>query len=201
MDLATIRTTLRTCKSVENLGRLSLYKIHEAYVLLDYAHNPDALKAVGQFLKKWELGDALCVVGLPGDRSDELLKESARVLRDSFQNFILRDDENLRGRSPLEVPRLMETVIRETSKTAKIQLQPDCRAAMELAISQLQPGRFVVLFYDDLETTLASLRHYDPIPVEDWPFPPRTPEPLSSKAKICEPGQTPSRPSPPEVIR
>jgi len=197
VDLSSLRTSLRTFKAADNLGRLSLYKIHDSFVLLDYAHNPDALQAIGQFLKRWEIGETVCVVGLPGDRSDDLLQESARALRDSFQNFILRDDEDLRGRAPLEVPRMIEKIIREASKTAKIQFQPDCRAAVELAISQLKPGSFVVIFYDDLDSTLASLRHYDPVPVEDWPFKLRRTESQTSRPKVWKQGNPPS--SPPEA--
>ncbi|MEK7355583.1 MAG: cyanophycin synthetase, partial [Bdellovibrionota bacterium] len=76
---------LRSFRSnLHNFGRSNLYKVGQGYLMLDYGHNPDAIRAIGEMVSSWKMSSVTAVIGLPGDRSDELLSESARAMADGF---------------------------------------------------------------------------------------------------------------------
>jgi cyanophycin synthetase len=45
----------------------------------------------------WGKARAIAAVTLPGDRRDDLLRESARLVADGFDRVVLYEDADLRG--------------------------------------------------------------------------------------------------------
>jgi UDP-N-acetylmuramyl tripeptide synthase len=97
--------------SGDNPGRLQRWRLGDATVLLDYAHNPDGLAG---FLR---LATALrgegrlgLVLGQAGNRPDDDIRALARTAaRFAPARIVLKDiDGFLRGRAPGEVPDLLE---------------------------------------------------------------------------------------------
>jgi cyanophycin synthetase len=155
--------------SEENLGRLNFYKLAKGHVVLDYAHNPDALSAISELTKHWE-GKKTVLVGLPGDRADHLLKECAITLAQNFDHVIFRDDRNLRGRAPGEVPRMLANHIKVNVPRASCHIELDEQIAMNSVLPQLNDTDVVVILYDDLDLVMKHLRQFDPIPVANIPL-------------------------------
>ena len=177
VPLAQIGKGLASFRSyLHNTGRSNVYKVGQGYVLLDYGHNPDALSAIGAMIEKWGV-PALAVVGLPGDRSDELLKEGARAIGRSFRHVILRDDIDLRGRAPGEVPQLVAEILRNEFPGCRCEIVLDERAAVEQAVAGLGDDEVAVVFYDEFEETAAALRAFDPAPQDTLPFVPEPERP------------------------
>jgi cyanophycin synthetase len=155
--------------NADNLGRLNIYKVNEGHVILDYGHNPDAISAMGGFLSQWSGHRKIAVLGLPGDRADHLLRESAFRLMTSFDQVLIRDDEDLRGRVPREVPKIICKTIRSHDSDFSCEIKESERAAVEQALSQIQKEDIVVIFYENLESIMPILRQFDPTPVSDIP--------------------------------
>ncbi|HYP53924.1 MAG TPA: Mur ligase family protein, partial [Pyrinomonadaceae bacterium] len=64
----------------DNPGRFNLFRVASGgYVLMDYAHNPEALRAISQMVGRWQGYEVTGIVAAPGDRADELIKEGARA--------------------------------------------------------------------------------------------------------------------------
>ena len=141
-----------------NQGRGTLFRLGDVLVLVDYAHNPAAIAAVTALVHKvWGRSRAVLAATLPGDRRDDLLVESARVIAGGFDRVVVYSDEDPRGRLPGEVAALVSrefeagrpgvscTVVRRYDEAVK--------AALALAV----PGDVVLVLYEKLEPLLRLL--------------------------------------------
>jgi cyanophycin synthetase len=111
IDLENIRQGLRTFDSTffQSPGRLNVYDKHPFKVILDYAHNPAAVKMVCDVVDRYDIGGRkIVVLTMPGDRRDEDILQVAGVAAGHFDHYICRRDDNLRGREPGEVPALLK---------------------------------------------------------------------------------------------
>jgi len=90
-------------------GRLNMFELDGYRVVVDYAHNPPAMEAVGQFVDRLTepsaggarapvTGRRIGVIATAGDRRDEDMVELGRVAARYFDEIIVREDENNRGR-------------------------------------------------------------------------------------------------------
>src|SRR4029079_7672162 len=69
----------------DNPGRGQLFDVRGVHVLVDYAHNPAAIEAVGDLVRQiWGSEHAVAAVTLPGDRRDDLIADCARKISDAF---------------------------------------------------------------------------------------------------------------------
>jgi UDP-N-acetylmuramyl tripeptide synthase len=140
-----------------NAGRMNLYCVNDRYILLDYGHNPAALQAICDLVTRWPAGKAIGVVGLPGDRSDSLLAESARVAGCGFDAVVIREDKDLRGRSPGEMPELLRRVISEAYPELPLEVVPDEVEAIRYAMSLTNEGDVVVVFAEKVAEAVQTI--------------------------------------------
>jgi cyanophycin synthetase len=133
VSVATIRTALEFLDpSRDNPGRLDTFRAGEIPVILDYAHNPAALQAVGQFIReRWGAG-GVAVLTLPGDRSDAQVAESAHAVAQAFHRVVIYEDTDLRGREPGE----MTMLIRAALTDARPDICCEPAASMEHAVTR-----------------------------------------------------------------
>jgi cyanophycin synthetase len=141
-----------------NAGRMNMYSIDGVYVLLDYGHNPAAFRAVCDFVAKWKSGKTIAVLGLPGDRSDALVVEAARMAACGFDRFIVREDKDLRGRREGEVPGLIRSAIERSQPRMPLLIIPDEATAIRSAIQDAHTGDLIVFFCEKVQTAMEMLR-------------------------------------------
>jgi cyanophycin synthetase len=147
--------------NTHNGGRVNLYRLRKGFLLLDYGHNPHALQAVSRMASLQGYRRITGIVGLPGDRADWLLAESVQ----SFDRLIIREDKDLRGRKPGETADLLYGAARAASTGAEISLVPDEAEALSKAVSEMQDGELIVLFYEKAGAALeAMLREHGAVP-------------------------------------
>jgi cyanophycin synthetase len=133
-----IRQGLRTFSTsfFQAPGRLNLFELDGVKVLIDYAHNAPGLATVGDFVERmtasvptygppgapsWTANLKVAVVATPGDRRDEDMRELGRVAARYFDEIIIREDANLRGRKPGETAGHILAGVREAvSKGARV---------------------------------------------------------------------------------
>jgi len=79
-------------------GRLNVFAFGSGHVIVDYGHNPAALEAMQRMIANWNALRQTAVITIPGDRRDDLVAESARIVARGYDRIFIREDSNLRGR-------------------------------------------------------------------------------------------------------
>ncbi|MFC6885649.1 cyanophycin synthetase [Actinomadura yumaensis] len=150
-----------------NPGRGCAYLVGANPVLVDYAHNPAAVTAMGAFVeRRWGRG-GVAAVTLPGDRCDSLVGETARAVARSFGRVVVYEDEDLRGRRPGEMTRLISEGLREARPGVRHRPAGDLKAAVTSALDLAAPGEPVLLLYERLQPVTELLETLGAVPHPD----------------------------------
>jgi cyanophycin synthetase len=160
ISLATVRQTLRTfAPTNENTpGRVNMFDFNQFKIIVDYGHNPHAVRAMGQFVKNMDASVRIGIVTGVGDRRDEdiisLGEEAARV----FDELIIRFDDDLRGRSQEEIDRLLQTGIRKVDHQKRVRYFPCECEAVDHFVANAPPGAVVVVFIEHVTKVLSCIK-------------------------------------------
>jgi cyanophycin synthetase len=133
-------------------GRLNVYDELPFKVILDYGHNPAAIQAMANLVALLEFtGRRIVVLTAPGDRKDEDMREICRIAAGSFDHFILRQDDDPRGREALEVPKLMERALLDAGvKREAIEIVAEEPQAVDRALRMAKRGDLLLVFADKI---------------------------------------------------
>jgi cyanophycin synthetase len=149
-------------------GRLNLFDLDGVKVLIDYAHNAAGLETVGDFVDRitaeapaggqpgspsWTANLRVAVVATAGDRRDEDMRALGRVAARYFDDVIVREDRNPRGRAAGQTAELILEGVHEAMGTGKaraghVEVVLDEMAAARRALDRSRPGDLVVLCVD-----------------------------------------------------
>ncbi|GMA57136.1 hypothetical protein GCM10025858_16390 [Alicyclobacillus sacchari] len=141
---------LRTFEPDRNQGRCAMFQLQNgAYVILDYAHNPAGFQRVGEWLARLPHKRLLAVVGVPGDRADHVVEQAAQALVPWFDQFVVKEDEDLRGRKPGEIAHILQTAMKQSAPQAVAVVLSEVQA-MEAAMRDMQNGDVLCVFYEKL---------------------------------------------------
>jgi cyanophycin synthetase len=142
----------------DNPGRGNVIRVQGVPVIVDYAHNAEALTAIaGLVTSKWA-GDPVAVITLPGDRSDPLVLESARAVGEAFRRVVVYEDLDLRGRRPGEMATLISSGVSKARPSAQCLRAGSLDEAAETALALAAPEDPVLIVYEKLDPLLALLR-------------------------------------------
>lgn len=147
-----------------NPGRTNLMRIEDSsWCLIDYAHNPKAIEFVGDFLKRYgkrrKVKDNVAVFSLPGDRPNSLIKKDVQAIAESFDRFIVKEDENKRGRDPGELATLIKQyLVEEGINKEQIHLILDEEAAIRYAVKHKKPNSIIWISCDNIERVIKLIK-------------------------------------------
>jgi cyanophycin synthetase len=141
-------------------GRMNIFDFNDYTVMVDYAHNPHAVKAVGKFIKSVEASHKVGVIAGVGDRRDEDLVMLGAEAAPVFDEVIVRMDDDLRGRTMEEIFQLISAGIKAVDRNKKITLIPDEAVAIRTAISNAGAGSFVVMLTDKVAQAIEITKTY-----------------------------------------
>jgi cyanophycin synthetase len=162
--LEDIRQGLRTFNTsfFQAPGRMNVFDEHPFRVILDYGHNPAAIEAMTRLVQQLDPdGRRICVVTLPGDRRDEDIAEVARIIAGEFEHYILRRDDNARGRGDDEVPQLMRTALITNGVTDEaIEVIPSEQEAVDAALNMAKHGDLLLIFGDQIQRTWKQIIYF-----------------------------------------
>lgn len=160
VELEDIRLGLQTFtpSPAQTPGRMNLFKFKDFTVLLDYAHNPSGMAAIGNFLEKTEGYPKVGIISGTGDRRDEDLIELGKVSAQIFDEIILRQDSELRGREPGELIDLLKEGIREVDDKKPVKVVPDEKEAVISAVRNAKKGAFIVVIGDAISEVIKLIR-------------------------------------------
>jgi len=129
-------------------GRMNVFNFQKFTVIIDYAHNPAGLQALGKFLEKVDDSPKVGIITGVGDRRDEDIKALGAISAGIFDEIIIRQDKHLRGRQDTEIVELLEKGIREVNAVIPVKVIFKEVEAIEYAIKNAIPGSFIVVCSD-----------------------------------------------------
>ncbi len=149
MDITSAFDALRWFNpSSQNSGRMNIFDLKNACIVLDYGHNAHAMSAIATALEQYEFTLRRLIIALPGDRDPEISKDALRAIVPSFDEIIIREDIALRGRPYGEMSKFLADVVRSEFPDKRVVVIMDELQAMDACIKKLQPGELLVAFYD-----------------------------------------------------
>ena len=175
-----IRQGLRTFSTsfFQAPGRLNLVDVGGVRVVIDYCHNVDGMRQLADFVQRMMVepqtkagrlgtgsasgskgapvrnGRAIGVIGIPGDRRDEDQREYGALAATAFDEIIVREDKNLRGRAPGETAAHVLEGVRSLKGDAASRVGRSDKVLEEIdavrtALRRAIPGDLVVCCVDD----------------------------------------------------
>jgi len=141
-------------------GRLNLFEFKDFSIMLDYAHNAAGLKALANLVEKMDGYPKVGIIAGVGDRRDEDTIELGAIAAGMFDEIIIRQDRNLRGREEDELIALLETGIDrvDPNKPRKvIRLEKD---AIVHAIENVKKGSLIIVSSDVVPDALNLVMKY-----------------------------------------
>jgi cyanophycin synthetase len=99
-------------------------------------------------------GRAIAVIGIPGDRRDQDQRDYGAWASTAFDEIVIREDRNRRGRAPGEAASNVSDGIhakmaKHEARTTRVEKILDEAAAVHRALHQAVPGDLVVVCADD----------------------------------------------------
>ena len=129
-------------------GRLNIFQFKHFQVMLDYAHNAAGFQAIARFLEKTEATYKVGIIAGVGDRRDEDLREIGKLSAPMFDEIIIRQDRNLRGRTADEIINLIKDGIYSVDKNKKVLHIKTEAEAITYAVENAKPGSFITVCCD-----------------------------------------------------
>ena len=142
---------------------MNIYDEHPFRVILDYAHNPAAVKAMCDLVDRFDVdGKRIIVLSAPGDRRDEDIREIAQIASGHFDHFICRADDNRRGRDSDEVPTMLKNrLLEEGISNDQIEVIPDEQEANTRALEMAETGDLILVLGDHIKRTWKQIIYFN----------------------------------------
>jgi len=141
-------------------GRMNMFHFHDYSVMLDYAHNTHGLQAIGKFVASVNAAVKVGIIAGVGDRRDEDIISFGETSARIFDEIIIRQDKNLRGRTEQEIIDLMTRGIHNVDPMKKITVIPKESEAIEYALANAVKDSFIVIISDVVPDALEQVKVY-----------------------------------------
>ena len=138
-------------------GRMNMFQFRNFTVMVDYAHNPAGFQAVGKFLEKIEAKPKIGIIAGVGDRRDEDTVQLGEIAANMFDEIIIRQDRNLRGKTEQEIIDLIMKGIRNIAPEKKVHVIPSEPEAIDFAIRNAKKGSFITICSDVVPDALDQI--------------------------------------------
>lgn len=144
----------------DNEGRFNMFEYYGRKVILDYGHNIEGYKAVLSCINKLKIKNRLIgVVGVPGDRQDNVIKEIGEICCEYLDEIIIKEDKDRRGRSIGEVSQLLKISMLKNSNKKNVKVYLDEVDALEYAIKISKKDDIIIVFYENIEPLLNYINN------------------------------------------
>jgi len=161
-DIGDIRLALDTFipSPVQTPGRMNIFEFKKFTVMVDYAHNPAGFQAIAKFLEKIDASPKIGVIAGVGDRRDEDIILLGTLAAKMFDEVVVRQDRNLRGRSEKEIIDLMVQGMHSVDPKKKHTVIPNEPEAIDFAFKNAKKGSFIVICSDVVPDALDQIMKY-----------------------------------------
>ncbi len=139
-------------------GRLNLFKFKNFQILVDYAHNPAGMRALKQFVDNIEASVKVGIIAGIGDRRIEDNNEMGGIAAEMFDEVIIRQDKQLRGKTEEELIKMLDDGIKMHDPNKKTTIIPSEREAILHAVKHIKPNGLIVLCSDVVPDALDLVK-------------------------------------------
>ncbi len=156
-----IRTGLQTFfpTSAQLPGRMNVFEFEKYKVLIDYAHNPPSMEAIGKFVSSLGGGHKVGILAGTGDRRDVDLMDYGRVAAEYFDQLIVwKDEDYARGRDSKEIMDLIVQGARSNPRKPNIQVILDEDEAVDHALATAGWKTVIAVFTGRIEVMTARIK-------------------------------------------
>lgn len=144
----------------QNAGRFNTYDLNGVTVVLDYGHNIEGYKAVLSGVKNLKYKRLVGIVGVPGDRTDSSTIEVGRICGANFDVIYVKEDEDRRGRKPLETADLLiEGIKKNEFKEDNLSIVLDEEEALRIALDNSKKGDLIIVFFDKFKPLIETINN------------------------------------------
>lgn len=159
MKIEDMRIALQTFipGPVQTPGRMNIFRFKNFEVMVDYAHNTAGFEAIADMLEKVDAKPKVGIIAGVGDRRDEDTINLGRVAARMFDEIIIRQDKNLRGRTEQEIIDLMTKGIYEVDPNKKVTTIKKEPEAIDHAIRHAVKGSFITICSDVVPDALDQI--------------------------------------------
>ncbi|SDM05535.1 cyanophycin synthetase [Daejeonella rubra] len=157
-----IRLSLETFipSAAQTPGRMNIFELKECKIMVDFAHNPDGLRGIKDFLSTLDIKRSTGIISGTGDRRDEDLREIGRISAEMFDNVIICQEKYLRGRDRDEIVKLIIEGLKEVKPEIDIQIINKGKDAFNHAVKHIIPGSFVTIIGDSVSNAVELVQDY-----------------------------------------
>jgi len=141
-------------------GRLNLFKFNNFDILLDYAHNPAGMRALQKFTDNLEATVKVGIIAGIGDRREEDNNEMGSIAAEMFDEIIIRQDKNLRGKSESHLINMLDAGIKMKDPNKKTTIIPSEKEAITHAVTHAEKGSLIVLCSDVVPDALDLVKQF-----------------------------------------
>lgn len=141
-------------------GRLNLFHFNNFTILLDYAHNPAGMLALKKLTDSMEATVKVGIIAGVGDRREEDTMELGAIAADMFDEIIIRQDKNLRGKTEEEIIKMLDDGIKAKAPHKKTLIIPSEHDAITYAVNNAKQGSLIVLCSDVIPDALELVQKF-----------------------------------------
>ncbi len=138
---------------------MNLFQFKNFKFLADFAHNPAGLNFLCDFVNKLDGTYKVGIISGTGDRRDDDIREIGRISARNFDEIIIRQDKNLRGRTAEEIIDLLVEGINE-SKAERYSCYDSSTEseAIQYAYENARAGSVITIMCDVVPDALAYIK-------------------------------------------
>jgi len=143
-----------------NPGRFNIIDMNGYRVMVDYMHNKAGFEAVLKSSKGFKFNRLVGVIGIPGDRQDEVMKEIGGLCANSFDRLYIKEDKDLRGRKQGEVAEILHSAITSSGfSSSNVTIIGDELTAIKSAITDARTDDLIIVSYEKLDPVMDFLNN------------------------------------------
>ena len=129
-------------------------------MILDYGHNIEGYKGVLSAIKNISNGKTYGIVGIPGDRSDDMALEIGKITAEYLDYIIIKEDEDLRNRKKGEMAQLISDGISKINSKKKHEIILNEDKALIKALNMAKVGDTIVMFFENMDPLLGVMGEF-----------------------------------------
>jgi cyanophycin synthetase len=141
-------------------GRLNYFEFKKFNLLLDFAHNPAGLRALQKLIDNLDGTPKVGIIAGIGDRRTEDNNEIGKIAAEMFDEIIIRQDKNLRGKTETELITMVVDGIHSVDKNKPLKIIPSEKEAIDYAIANVKEGSLIIVCSDVVPDALGLVMQY-----------------------------------------
>ncbi len=139
-------------------GRFNIFEWGGATVIIDYGHNPSALKNVLDAMSNYPSKRRVALYSTAGDRRDDDMIRQGQMLGNHFDRVVLYEGAYVRGREPGDIMQLFREGMAVGARISDYMCFSSWTDAVNCVLSDVQVGDLMLIQADSVDESVAFFR-------------------------------------------